>query len=299
MEDKETLYARWLSNDITEEELEKLQNEGVLKDLQRIVNTTDLWNLPSYDKVNGLKQIKAKQAAEVTVSKKSYWVWAMGITTVLLLLFLIFNYYKSHKTNVIIADNGTIQKHIFMDGSAVNINAGSSISYNEDLWLTNRTINLTGEAYFKVEKGTAFIVHTKNGTIEVLGTQFNVRSWGNSLYVECYEGSVKINSADQESILTLNESVSIVDALMNEKQVLNRLSPSWTNGTSRFENENINEVFLELERQYDINIKSQNSSQTFSGIFVHDNLDNALKSVCIPLGLAYKISDNQREVIIE
>ena len=39
------------------------------------------------------------------------------------------------------------------DGSEAILNAKSSITFNNDTWDENRTVSLTGEAYFKVKKG--------------------------------------------------------------------------------------------------------------------------------------------------
>ena len=299
MTDKETLYARWLSNEITDEELESLKNDGVLDDLQRIVNTTDGWSMPAYNKAEGLQKIKLKQAEEKSPSKNIYIVWLALIAACLLTVFVIVNYNSSTEQNVIFASSGSTENLNLTDGSTVMINDGSSITYNKEGWANNRSIDLIGEAYFKVEKGTPFIVQTKNGSIEVLGTQFNVRAWGSNLYVECYEGSVKVTTAKDQSILTLNESVSVVDNTMKGKLTINHNSPLWSEGASRFDGEKVSEVFRELERQYNVTIISSELTQTFTGIFKHDDLDNALRSICKPLGLQYNISDDQREVIIE
>ena len=299
MKDKETLYARWLSNEITDEELESLKNEGALDDLQRIVNTTDRWSMPAYNKSEGLQKVKSLQTAKKSISKNTYLPWIAAIVACLLIVFAIVNYYSNNKQNVILASNGTTENVNLIDGSSVMINDGSKISYNKEGWQNDRSIDLIGEAYFKVKKGTPFTVNTKNGSIEVLGTQFNVRAWGSNLYVECYEGSVKVTAKNDQSILVLNESVSVVDDTMKEKQTINRNSPLWSIGTSRFEEEKISEVFLELERQYNVTVISAESTQTFSGIFMHNDLNNALRNICKPLGLEYKISDDKRQVIIE
>ena len=299
MTDKETLYARWLSNEITDEELESLKDEGVLDDLQQIVNTTDSWSLPAYNKSEGFQKIKSKQITKKLASKNVYLPWVAGITACLLLIFAIVKYNSNNEQDVIWASNGDTEKLNLIDGSVVTINDGSSISYNKENWSSDRSIDLIGEAYFQVEKGTPFVVNTKNGTIEVLGTQFNVRAWGSNLHVECYEGSVKVRTEKDQSILVRNESVSVIDITINDKQIINRNSPLWSEGTSRFEGEKIREVFLELERQYDITISSPELTQSFSGIFLHNDLDNALQSICKPLGLEYKISDDQSTVTIE
>ena len=48
-------------------------------------------------------------------------------------------------------------------------------------------------------------------------------------------------------------------------------------------------VINELERQYNITVdaSSVDNKQLFSGSFAHKNLDLALKSITLPLGLTY------------
>jgi len=50
---------------------------------------------------------------------------------------------------------------------------------------------LFGKAYFDVDKGKTFTVKTDLGTVQVLGTRFDVESRDSIFKVVCYEGSVK------------------------------------------------------------------------------------------------------------
>lgn len=69
------------------------------------------------------------------------------------------------------------------DGSTAELNGQSSLSYPRGftripvLGETVRRVSLEGEAYFSVvEQDPPFRVETTNATVEVLGTQFNVRA---------------------------------------------------------------------------------------------------------------------------
>lgn len=299
MTDKETLYARWLSGEVTEDELEALKNDGAIHDLEQILKTADQWRLPAYDRSEGLKKIKAKRQAKKSKVKRIYLPWIGGIAASFLVIFTLFNYFDSAGMEYVVAGNGSNQKVDLVDGSSVVINDGSSITYDSKNWSEDRSIKLVGEAYFEVEKGSRFVVNTKNGSIEVLGTKFNVRAWGDRLSVECYEGSVKVSAQNAESILSKNEAIQVVNNQMEDKGTISDTIPSWSSGQSRFSDEDIREVFSEVERQYDVIIKAPSLNQTFSGIFPHDDLENALQRICLPLGLKYEISANKKEVVIE
>src|SRR5688572_16316604 len=65
------------------------------------------------------------------------------------------------------------------DGSAVYLNASSTLTFPEVFAESERTVELTGEAFFEVVKNPAkpFVVKTNNIRTVVLGTSFNVRSF--------------------------------------------------------------------------------------------------------------------------
>ncbi|MDZ7682815.1 MAG: FecR domain-containing protein [Fodinibius sp.] len=64
------------------------------------------------------------------------------------------------------------------DGSTVELNSGSKLQYNRLYGITNRSVSISGEAFFVVEEGDLpFTVLTNGATVQVTGTRFNVRSW--------------------------------------------------------------------------------------------------------------------------
>ncbi len=65
------------------------------------------------------------------------------------------------------------------DGSNVWLNAGTTLSYNQDYGQKERRLHLTGEAYFDVSKDKAhpFIVQTLGITVHALGTKFNLKAY--------------------------------------------------------------------------------------------------------------------------
>ncbi len=299
MQDKATLYARWLSGEITPEELSALEQEGAIKDLERIARTSAAWKLPKYDTARGLKTYHGKYPAKEKSVRSTKWVWLVVIAVSIALLYLLYLYAAKDTQDVLMADRGENRQVQLVDGSTVLINDGSRISYSHQEWEADRTIELTGEAFFKASKGSVFVVNTKNGSVEVLGTAFNVRAWGDNLYVECYEGRVKVQSGDKQIALTQQESVNFIDTRMLPQKKIIHQSPLWTDGTSRFHEEKMTEVFREVERQYDVTIQSPVLEKTFSGAFEHDNLEKALLNICKPVGLSFDISQDKKVISIE
>jgi transmembrane sensor len=107
--------------------------------------------------------------------------------------------------------NGQTYPLELSDGSKVWLNAASSIKYPVAFTGNERSVHVTGEAYFEVApielrsgQKMPFTVHvgdtSGNGikeTVEVLGTQFNINAYNNEgdIKTTLLEGSVKITPA--------------------------------------------------------------------------------------------------------
>lgn len=70
-----------------------------------------------------------------------------------ILIFLIFGFLP--QINTYQAKNGEILSIVLPDYSKVTLNAGSSMSYKSNWFQTSRNINLDGEAFFNVKKGSS------------------------------------------------------------------------------------------------------------------------------------------------
>ena len=188
--------------------------------------------------------------------------------------------------------------HALPDQSHVVLNDGSSIEYVQGTWEAERNILLVGEAYFSVKKGNTLQVKTTNGSIEILdGARFNVRAWGDQLYVECYEGTINMSNQQRATTLIENQAIIVVKGRMEEKMISHQ-KPLWSTGSSRFYKENINQVLAELERQYAVIVNAPTMNRLFNGIFRHDDLETALKTVCESMQLKYEIDKTGRIITI-
>ena len=252
--------------------------------------------LPEYDVEAAYGHFKSKPREKTAKVRSLNTRWVIRIAaSVLLIVAAVF--LLRNQTETIEAALKTNQTFAFSDGSNLILNDGSSIRFDEKNWAENRVVELTGEAFFEVEPGGSFLVKTKNGTVEVLGTKFNVRAWGNKFYVECYEGKVRVNSGGRITELTQNQSVIISNEEITEAEITHQ-KPLWSTGSSRFYNENINEVFGELERQFDVKVNAPKMNRVFEGIFTHGNLETALREICRPLKLEFTISEDGKSVSV-
>ena len=81
------------------------------------------------------------------------------------------------------------------DHSVVLLNKHSSLKY--DAAFADRKVKLQGEAFFDVVKGDKpFTVITELGDIQVLGTQFSVKSDAEQLEIQVKEGLVELKNSE-------------------------------------------------------------------------------------------------------
>ena len=299
----ENIYAKIISGEITKSEIDHLKSTGEWQEIQSILEATEELELKPHDKKAGFEallkkrdgqnqtQSQAQHQTQPETPKKGAISWLIPIVSAaaavaLLVGFFFFSNNVSTKVSAQYSQTVEVSPN---KNVSISLNDGSTIEYNEGNNEKAKLVQLEGEAYFNVVPGNPLIVQTKNGKIEVLGTKFNVRAWGNQLSVECFEGRVKVSSKNSNTELQKMEAVTTTNGKLNQKSNINYTSPTWLNGTTRIKQEPLSEVLKELERQYNVKIKAPTLNRVFSGEFSHSNLEKALDDVCKPMGLTYKI----------
>ena len=298
MDEKDTLYARWLSGDISQEELVELKASGALEELEAIVKFTDKASLPRYDVNQGLKHLQANLPSKKAKIRRLKPTHIIGIAASILLIIALFFLIPPGSTSIEAAKQDNL-RHQFVEGSTVLINDGSSVKYKQRNWEKERTLQLSGEAFFEVEKGAPFIVETDKGQVEVLGTRFNVRAWGGRLNVSCYSGRVRVSGFNETVELSPGQGI-ILSANAAPIQTTNDINaPTWSSGESSFESEPLNEVFAELERQYNVTVQGSIPNRSLTGTFSNEDLAAALRDICEPQGIDYEISADGKLVSLK
>lgn len=282
---KSTFLADWLAGKITDKKLQELVTPEEFLTYLKIQQAFDLMEKPVFDKNTAYKNFKSKLSVKQTISRKIIPNWVYAIAASIILFFGVFHYYNTRISSQTLA--GQTQEIALNEGTSIQLNAQSSISYPK--YQSQRNISLQGEAYFKVTKKGAFSVHTSNGIIKVLGTEFNVISRKKFLEVICYEGKVNVTSQNKTWTLSAKDAWKSFNG-KTELWKTEKTTASWLKGESSFKSTPLQFVLKALENQYSIQLISNdlNKNILFTGSFTHSNLDNALKSICLPLGLKYK-----------
>ena len=296
----EYFLADWISGKLSDAKLkEKVSNEDFLEYqkmrksfdiLQELESPLDTTLLKIKEKINTTKKETPKKSKVIPLYAK----WAVSIAASFLLFFSVYNYFGSNNVTID-AGYGEQKEFALLDGSKVILNAKSTLKYNKKDWKSKRELYLDGEAYFRVTKGNKFTVNTKNGSVTVLGTQFNVNSKDDYFDVICYEGRVRV--ADKKTqivrVLTPGKAVKTINGKQSE-WTLEDAAPNWISGQSTFKNVPLRIVIDALEKQFNITINKADidESTSFTGSFDNKKLDLALASVFKPMSIKYQINKN-------
>ena len=296
---KEHDILKWFEGEISTDDIKKKYPDEDFSALEKLGFYAKQIDIPKVDAQKALSDFKArdfekKEPKVIPLNFKSFLKIAAILVVMLASSYvLFFNNTKSYSTDI-----AQIETFNLPDNSEVILNAKSKLSYNKKLWKKERTLNLDGEAYFKVTKGKKFTVKTDAGSIQVLGTHFNVKERDNYFEVQCYEGSVRVTHDSLKTVLSPGKTFRVVNGRLSEVKDFNASDPTWLSKESSFDKVPLWEVIDELEIQYNIKIvyKDIDASVLFSGSFTHTNVNTALQSVTIPLKLSYKINGKNVEL---
>lgn len=218
---------------------------------------------------------------------------AAAIVILLLSIYSVNSYFSNETIKTQFAEQTEI---ILPDGTEVTLNAGSKLAWNDKQFTKKRQLTLNGEAYFNVKKGDEFIIKTKLGSVEILGTQLNIFSRNNTFWVSCISGKVSVTANNSHKIILPGELVKLTpNGLIKLSKNNIEQTISWKQGVFHFEDKPLISIFAELERQFDVSIQYEKLEDRLITVsFSNKKLSEALDIVCIPMGLNYEVDNNQK-----
>ncbi len=295
--DKEYLIKKWLDNDLSEKETEAFE---ALEEATLYIEIID--EAKRFDGVSRAKVAPFDTIEHRLEHKKSpSYNWskmAMSIAAIFIAGIAVFSLLDKDKINTFDTDYAQNETITLPDNSIVKLNGLSQLEYNVSNWDEKRALELKGEAFFDVEKGKRFDVHTEFGNVSVLGTEFNVLSRDSVFKVSCYEGLVEVFYGSEKIKLPAGTEFVLKSGNAKKTDIV-IAEPYWLKDMSVFKNASIDAVFKEIENQFGITIlKAYDKKEfMFTGAFEHNILENALKSVTQPLNLEYEITSDKEVTI--
>ena len=292
---KENYLAKWLNNELSEQELADFQETDEYASYVKILKVSKNLKGPEFNMDQALNDVINRRTPDSTkVVKLNPWKNFMRVAAVTALLLTGAYFYLNSLDETISTEFAERSTVTLPDNSEVVLNAATEVSYNAENWDEDRNVTLQGEAFFKVAKGKRFTVATANGTVTVLGTQFNVENRAGFFEVTCYEGLVSVTYQGQEKKLPDGTSFLVVHNTIVQPEAPSTSKPSWLLNESRFKSIPISFVLDELERQYNIKVttKDIDTNTVFTGSFSNTDIDLALRSISTPSGLKYNLEGN-------
>lgn len=164
--------------------------------------------------------------------------------------------------NTITTPNGRQFKVLLPDGTAVWLNAASSLRYPVTFNDKERRVEMSGEAYFEVAKEEArpFVVSTGTTTVDVLGTSFNISNYANEklLTATLLTGKIKMNTPGVVGKILNPGDQAIKATTANDFMVIQHTDPTqviaWKNGVFDFENVEMEQAMRQLARWYNLEV---------------------------------------------
>lgn len=190
--------------------------------------------------------------------------------------------------NTLATPRGGQYQLVLPDGSKVWLNAASSIHYPTSFTGKDRKVEITGEAYFEVEKNIRmpFIVKVNDMEVRVLGTHFNVNAYSDEAVAKTtlLEGSVLVArdaatvllKPGQQAQIAKTGTLKVIDNADLDEAV------AWKNGVFYFNRVDIQTIMRQIARWYDVDIQYQGEiiPKKFGGEIQRDlNLSEVLEGL--------------------
>ena len=204
---------------------------------------------------------------------------------------IVFNAPKGEKSMIVLPDS-----------SKVWLNGGSTLTANRNFGLSNRKIELTGEAYFEVTKNKRlpFVVTAGPMNIRVLGTKFNISAYAGNEIIETTlkEGIIELSPATKgvfRKLILHEDEMAVFEkstSRMHVGEVDVETKLAWKNNQLIIENESYIRVFKKLENWYGVKFILENTPMTepnYSMTIKTESLREILELISIITPINYEI----------
>ena len=187
----------------------------------------------------------------------------------LIALFIGFLVRNPFNSTVTYAYNGQNESsYVLPDGTSLNFDGESTISYPENFDKANRSVDFEGVAYFDVAKdeNKPFVIHCSNMDVEVLGTTFLLNAEKNTdrYFLDLYTGKVRMTAFDEKG-----HELSQIEVAPGERGVWNAAEGELktmsypevkeeeltNNHVLVFDNESLSKIVEALEYLYKVEIE--------------------------------------------
>jgi transmembrane sensor len=171
--------------------------------------------------------------------------------------------------NTVSTQRGGEYKLVLPDGSAVWLNAISSIRYPTAFTGKERVVEITGEAYFEVTKDASrpFRVQvnahgeSRDMEVTVFGTDFNINSYTDELALKTtlLNGSIEVIKGSSSAVLKPGQQTIVMNdgkiKIVNDANLAEAVA--WKEGRFEFYDADLKTILRQVMRWYDVEVEYQ------------------------------------------
>lgn len=266
---------------------------------QEIAALKDISNEIWYQIAKDTQSTKKANITPITTRRTNTWAWSTAATVLLAAFLGIFWFTSLDRQTIIAQSDSTIETITLADGSEIILRPHSTL-YELAVSNTKRSYKLEGESFFKVAKDAnrPFSVQANSGLVTVLGTQFNVSTWGNETNVFLEEGSVRLDLDNNEPVILSPGEQATISSTNISIPITTDVSEfkDWLNNTIVLKSTSITQVIAELEHHYKavIDISDiENKSELITGTIPLNDFEETLNDLGTILGGTFrKVNSN-------
>ncbi|MBP6057477.1 MAG: FecR family protein [Nitrosomonas sp.] len=203
-------------------------------------------------------------------------------------------HWLAHYEELITTAIGERHRIVLNDGTTIDMNTDTVLRM-ELLGLTRRITIEQGEALFKMgdERFRPFIVHSGNGTLRDIGTEFNVVRRENKTTVAVLEGLVEVKLDNPASAMKMLQGGQQLSYSQNEISNISQIDTesviAWRKSRLIFRDTPLNEVIHQINRYHLRPIRlgdSQLSELTVSGEFNSADRNGLIRALKVLFSLS-------------
>ncbi|MGJ1264829.1 FecR family protein [Sphingobacterium spiritivorum] len=295
--DRQLLVEKYIKGQCTPEEIERIHTWYDQMEDHALPSEQEIDRASEEVTAKALRQV-AKLQQRKTIKRI---LWQAGTAAAIFLL--VFNFWPAkdqpqasstpfaHVADVQETMTATSEKIqlTLPDGSSIILNAASTIRYPRNFSPENREIQLEGQAFFDVvsDPDRPFIVYTKDLTVKVLGTSFDVKAYDSDeqavIRVATGKVAVSKNGATKKELALLHPGEQFD---YDKEQRLTKTTPiavkkisEWQQNILHFEFVPLAAICRELERTYGMSIVIENNDMLHERYYLNvqgETLDNIL-----------------------
>ena len=204
--------------------------------------------------------------------------------------------------NQLVTPIGSKNHITFSDGSQIWMNSGTKIIYPEKFSNNARNVYIEGEAYLEIAHNAdaPFSVHTKNATVRVLGTTFNVAAYPgeNSTEVVLVKGKVDLSNGEETHVvLAPGELSSVVDGELKQPVKVDvEQYICWIDDVLIFNDDTLEKVFSRLNAHYGVEFvlgPGVDKLKVTGKLNLKDDIDEVMRTISFTSSISYSKSNGK------